>query len=127
MPARKYLSIISKGGDNIYIKDAEAREAIAQIETPVFNDVYIGTGATASDVMIAANHHDSVAKGSLISVTSSTSYLWVILPDTYTPVVQMGGLNVPISEQSPVTQGDVTYKVLKSINQYTGSFSVSLI
>ena len=39
----------------------------------------------------------------------------------------MGGLNVPMTAQSNVTVEGVTYKVLKSGNQYTGSFSVSLI
>lgn len=121
MPAKKYISKINKGGYDIYIKDEEAREAIA------YKDVYIGVGAAYTDAMIAANHHDSVAKGSPVPVTSSISYLWVILPNTNSPVVQMGGLNVPMTAQSDVTVGDVTYKVLRSTNQYTGSFSISLI
>lgn len=92
-----------------------------------FTDVYIGVGATYSDAMIAANHHDALSKGSLVSVTASSSYLWVILPNIYSPVTQMGGLNVPMAEQSAVTVGNVTYKVLKSSNSYTGTFSISLI
>ena len=92
-----------------------------------FKDVYIGVGATYTDAMVAANHHDSVLKGALISVTASSTYLWVILPSSYSPVVQMGGMNVPMTAQSNVTVSDVTYKVFKSSNQYTGTFSVSLV
>ena len=92
-----------------------------------YKDVYVGIGATYTDVMIAANHHDSLSKGVLISLTASNSYLWVILPNSYSPVVQMGGLNVPMTNQSQVTVGGVTYKVMKSSSQYTGSFPVSLI
>lgn len=92
-----------------------------------FKDVYVGVGAAYTDVMIAANHHDSLSKGALISLTASSNYIWVILPNTNSPVVQMGGLNVPMTAQSDVTVGDVTYKVLRSTNQYTGSFSISLI
>jgi hypothetical protein len=92
-----------------------------------FKDVYIGVGATYADAMVAANHHDSVLKGALIFVTASSTYLWVILPTSYSPIVQMGGIEVPITAQSNVTVEGVTYKVLKSSNQYTGSFSISLI
>ena len=91
-----------------------------------FKDVYIGVGAAYTDAMIAANHHDSILKGVLISLTASSNYIWIILPNTYSPIVQMGGLNVPMTAQSDVTVGDVTYKVLRSTNQYTGSFPVSL-
>lgn len=117
---KKYLSKINKGGNDIYIKDTEAREAVQ------YEDVYIGVGSTSSAVMIASNHHDLILKGNPVSVTASSNYLWVILPDTYSPVVQMGGISVPMSEQSPVTSEGVTYKVLRSSNQYSGSFSVSL-
>ena len=118
---KKYISKIVKGNVDIYIKDIEARENLQ------YEDVYIGVGASYADAMIAANHHDSVLKGALISVTASSNYLWVILPSDYSPVVQMGGLNVPMTAQSNVTVDNVTYKVLKSNNQYTGTFSVSLV
>jgi hypothetical protein len=44
---RKYISIINKGGDDIYIKDVEAREAISQISGTGKADKV--TGATAGD------------------------------------------------------------------------------
>ena len=92
-----------------------------------FKDVYVGAGAVYSDVMVAAKHHDSVLKGALISVTASSNYLWIILPNTYSPIVQMGGIEVPMTAQSNVTVGEVTYKVLKSSNSYTGTFNITLL
>lgn len=35
--AKKYLSKINKGGDDLYIKDSEAREAIAEISVYATN------------------------------------------------------------------------------------------
>ena len=92
-----------------------------------FKDVYIGVGAAYTDVMVAANHHASVLKGAPVSVTVSSNYIWVILPSSYTPGVRMGGIEVPMTAQSNVTVDEVTYKVLKSSNQYTGTFSISLV
>jgi hypothetical protein len=43
--AKKYLSKINKGGNDLYIKDSEAREAIAAIGTP----------ATTAECISAAN------------------------------------------------------------------------
>lgn len=91
-----------------------------------FADVYVGVGSAYTDAMIEANHHDSLSNGTLVSVTASSNSLWVILPDSFSPTVQMGGLNVPMTAQTPVTSGGVTYKVLKSDNTYSGTFSISL-
>ena len=35
--AKKYLSIIKKGSNDLYIKDLEAREAIAEFVNPATN------------------------------------------------------------------------------------------
>ena len=106
----------------------EIKPAIPEIveDARSFNDVYIGVGSTYSEVMIAANHHDSVRRCALMSVTASANYLWVILPSNYTPVVKMGGIEVPMTAQSNVTVDEVTYKVLKSSNSYTGTFNIAL-
>ena len=125
MMAKKYMSIINKGGNDLYIKDAEAFQAINAIK---YRDVYVGVGSTAQDAMIAANHHDEVMRGDQISITaSSNTYVWVILPESYSPKVQMGGLNMPMTAKTPVTSGGVTYKVLRSDNQYKGTFDISLM
>lgn len=92
-----------------------------------FKDVYVGVGASYSDVMTGSNHHVSVRKGSLISITANDQYLWVILPNCYSPVAQLSGMNVPMIEQSPVTVDGITYKILRSDSQFTSTFSISLI
>ena len=90
-------------------------------------DVYVGVGNSVEDVMIEANHHNMLTKGSAIPITADNTYLWVILPYGYTPLVQMSSLNVPMTEQESVTQGNVTYKVLRSQNQYAETFSIELV
>ena len=90
-------------------------------------DVYVGTGTSYNDVMIAANHHEFVRKGSLVPIAANNAYIWVILPNVYSPVVQLSGMIVPMTEQSSVTLNNVTYKVLRSDSQYAGNFSISLI
>lgn len=90
-------------------------------------DVYVGVGNSAGDVMVEANHHNMLTKGSAIPITADNTYLWVILPYGYTPLVQMSSLNVPMAEQESVTQGNVTYKVLRSQNQYAETFSIELV
>lgn len=102
------------------------QEVQANLDDLGYNDVYIGVGASRADIMTDGNHHDTVSKFEQISVTVTNSYLWLILPDTYSPVVQMNGIDIPMTEQESVTSGEVTYKVLKSSNAYTGTFNVSL-
>ena len=121
MPAKKYISIINKGGNNIYIKDAEAREALS-----LYEDVYIGVGSTAESVMVAANHHDTMSKGDHVSMTASSNKVWIILPNTFSPVLTMTGVEMPMTPKSDITEGGVTYKVFSSTNTYTGTFNVFL-
>ena len=90
-------------------------------------DVYVGTGASYNDVMTAANHHEFVRKCSLVPIAANNAYIWVILPNVYSPVVQLSGMIVSMTEQTPVTLNNVTYKVLRSDSQYAGNFSISLI
>lgn len=92
-----------------------------------YEDVYLGAGAAYTNVMVQANHYDAVLKGSVKSVAINNSYLWLILPQTYNPTILMGGMEIPVTAQSTITQGDVVYKVLKSSNSYTGTFNVILI
>lgn len=122
MPARKYISVINKGGNDIFVKDAEARDALVYYE-----DVYIGTGANAAAVMVAANHHDKMNRGDHVSLTASSNKVWIILPDTYSPILTMTGIEVPMTAGSDITEGGVTYKVLSSSNTYTGSLNVFLV
>lgn len=91
-----------------------------------FTDVYIGTGANAAAVMVAANHHDRINKGDHVSLTASSNKIWVIIPNTYSPTLTMTGIEVPMVAGSNITEGGVTYKVFSSANTYTGSMSVAL-
>ena len=92
-----------------------------------YPDVYVGAGTVYTDVMIAGNHHDQAMKDTGIEVTAADEYLFIILPDNSEPVVLIGGVPVPMTEDGTVTQGDVTYKILKSGNRYAGTFEVVLI
>lgn len=92
-----------------------------------YPDVYVGAGTVYTDVMIAGNHHDQAMKDAGIEVTAADEYLFIILPDNSAPVVLMGGVPVPMTEDGTVTQGDVTYKILKSGNRYNGTLEVVLI
>lgn len=122
MPTKKYISIINKGGNDIYIKDSEA-QAILNILT--FKDVYIGKGVNYTSAMVAANHHDVVVKGDHFNLTCNNSKIWIILKSgNSTPILAMSGTEIPLTAESDVTQEGVTYKVYSSSNTYTGTFNV---
>ena len=92
-----------------------------------YTDVYVGAGSVYTDVMIADNHHDQAMKDVGIEVTANDEYLFVILPDNFSPAVLMEGVTIPMTQDGTVTQDNVTYKVLKSENQYTDTFDVILV
>lgn len=119
--AKKYISKINKGGNDLYVKDTEAREALV-----VYNDVYLGTGDTAASVMVQGNHHDSLNRGTYVVLTASSNKIWVILPNTFNPTATMNGMEIPLTYESNITVDDVTYRVMSSTNIYTGTFSVCL-
>ena len=120
MPANKYISRINKDGYDLIIKDFEARDSIQ------YKDVYIGTGDTASEVMVNANHYSQIQKYTPIGISASAEYLWIIMPSAYVPVMMLNGNEIPITLDGTVAVGDVTYKVWKSNNSYTGTFNVFL-
>ena len=119
---RKYISKIVKGENDIYIKDSEAREALM-----IYTDVYLGTGSSAASVMVPANHHDTMSRGEHVTVTASSNKIWIILPNTYRPTLTMNGMEIPLTYESSITEGDVTYRVMSSTNTYTGTFNVYLV
>lgn len=96
-------------------------------QVAAYKDVWIGAGATASDVMINANHHTSIAKGVSVEVTASSSKIWLILPEVYLPKMLMGGIDMQMTEGSPITSEGITYKVFSSDNQYSGTFDIVLV
>lgn len=93
-----------------------------------FSTAYIGAGASASAVAVAANLKSNLRKGAKTSVTASSNKLWVLVPSTYDdPTVLMSGIEVPMTAQSNTTVSGVTYKVWSSNNTYTGTFNVVLL
>lgn len=90
-------------------------------------DVYIGAGKSSAAIIVAANHHDVIKKCEQISITNTdVDYLWVVLPASYSPMVMMGGLEVPMSLDSTTTISEESYKIWKSVNTYSGSFKIYL-
>ena len=62
-----------------------------------------------------------------ISITNTdVDYLWVVLPASYSPMVMMSGLEVPMSLDSTTTISEESYKIWKSSNTYSGSFKIYL-
>lgn len=91
-------------------------------------NVYIGMGNTYQDVMVSGNLHQTLRKGESVAVNaSSTNYLWVILPKTYSVTPLMEGIRIPMISESDVTVDSVVYQVLKSRNTYNGEFGVMLV
>lgn len=91
-----------------------------------YNDVYIGVAAQSSTVIDSAHHYDSIVRNRPISFSNTSGYLWVVLPSSYSPIAMMGGIEVPMTLDSTTTAGEITYKIWKSRNSYTGDFNVIL-
>jgi hypothetical protein len=121
MPAKKYISKINKGGNDIYIKDAESQEAL------FYKDIYIGAATQSTTIKTATYHHDLIAKGSLVSITANSQKIWLIFQSTTeTPNVFMSGMEVAMVLHGTTTIDDVEYKVYKSESPFTGTFNVQL-
>ena len=94
----------------------------------VYENIYIGVGASKNDVMIDANHYNKLYKGNQVQFSySNATYLWVIVPQSYTPNVLMSGISVPMAIDSTVTVGDVTFNAWKSASQLSGTYSIYLL
>ena len=121
MPAKKYISKINKGGNDIYIKDAESQEAL------FYKDIYIGAATQSTTIKTATYHYDLIAKGSLVSITANSQKIWLIFQSTAdTPNVFMSGMEVAMVLHGTTTIDEVEYKVYKSESPFTGTFNVQL-
>lgn len=121
MPAKKYISKINKGGNDIYIKDVESQEAL------FYKDIYIGAATQSTTIKTATHHYDLIAKGSLVSITANSQKIWLIFQSTAdTPNVFMSGMEVAMVLHGTTTIDDVEYKVYKSESPFTGTFNVQL-
>ena len=121
MSAKKYVSKINKGGNDLYIKDVESQEAL------FYNDVYIGAATQSTTIKTATYHYDMIAKGSLISITASSQKIWLIFQSTAdVPHVFMSGMEVAMVLHGTTTIDEVEYKVYKSDSPFTGTFNIQL-
>jgi hypothetical protein len=122
MPAKKYISKINKGGNDIHIKDTEAHDAIW------YFDIYVGAAANSAAIIDETYHHNYITRGRPILISNAENdYLWVIAPASYAPCVMMSGMEVEMSLDSSTTIDDKSYKVWKSDCTYSGTFKVCLI
>jgi hypothetical protein len=121
MSAKKYISKINKGGNNIYIKDEESQDAL------FYKDIYVGAATQSTTIKTATYHHDIIAKGSLVSITANSQKIWLIFQSTAdVPHVFMSGMEVAMVLHGTTTIDEVEYNVYKSNSPYTGTFNIQL-
>jgi hypothetical protein len=121
MSAKKYISKINKGGNNIYIKDEESQDAL------FYKDIYIGAATQSTTIKTATYHHDIIAKGSLVSITANSQKIWLIFQSTAdVPHVFMSGMEVAMVLHGTTIIDEVEYNVYKSNSPYTGTFNIQL-
>lgn len=121
MAGKKYLSKINKEGNDLFIKDEESQDAL------FFKDVYIGAAAQSTTIKTSTYHYDTIAKGSLLSMTSNGHKIWLVFPETSdVPHVFMSGMDVSMELHETTVIEEKTYKVYKSVSPFTGTFNVQL-
>ena len=119
--AKKYLSIINKGSNDIFIKDSEAQEAV------FYKDIYVGAATQSTTIKTATYHHDILVKGSLVAITANSQKIWLIFPEAMeVPSVFMSGMEVAMTLHGTTTIDEATYKVYKSESPFTGTFNIQL-
>ena len=121
MSGKKYISIINKGGNSIYIKDTEAQESL------FYEDIYIGAAAQSTTIKTSTYHYDKLIKGEPISITADSHKIWLIFPEEIdVPSIFMSGMEVPMVLHGTTTINEGSYKVYKSESPYAGTFNVQL-
>ena len=121
------ISIIRNSGLPKTDLSSEVQESLTKADETQFSTAYIGAGANASAVAVAANLKSNLRRGANTFVTASSNKLWILTPLTYAdPTILMSGVEVPMTAQSNTTVSGVTYKVWSSNNTYTGTFNIQL-
>lgn len=119
--AKKYISKINKGSNDIYIKDTEAQEAL------FYKDIYVGAATQSTTIKTSTYHHDALVKGSLVSITANNQKIWLIFPEAMdVPNVFMSGIEVTMVLHGTTAIDEATYKVYKSDSPYNGTFNIQL-
>jgi hypothetical protein len=119
--AKKYLSIINKGSNDLFIKDSEAQEAV------FYKDIYVGAATQSTTIKTNTYHYDILVKGSLVPISANNQKIWLIFPETMeVPNVFMSGIEVTMELHGTTTINEKAYKVYKSGSPYAGSFNIQL-
>lgn len=88
---------------------------------------YVGAGSVVGDVYgVNANKHDNFNTRNKVSITCEGKYIFVVYPanSDYEFDLSMNGFSIPVD--SVDTTSISGYKIIKSQNTYTGTFSIKL-
>jgi hypothetical protein len=91
-----------------------------------YKDVYIGVAAVSTTVISSGYHHDNIVYGKPVTFSNASGYIWAVLPAEYGPTVAMSLVEVPMALDSITTIDSKSYKIWKSMNQYSGTFKLYL-
>lgn len=91
-----------------------------------YKDVYIGVAAVSTTVISSGYHHDNIVYGKPVTFSNASGYIWAVLPAEYEPTVAMSLMEVPMALDSTTTIDSKSYKIWKSMNQYSGTFKLYL-
>ena len=132
MSDKKYISKINKGGQDLYIKDTEARANLDAVEELYCHDVYVMTSSktTIQSLSEFDFYYNKVMKGKhLFTETSATNdlRLWYATKTTNQEgiIFTLNGIRIPIRYTHKITEDDVEWYVYQSKNLY-GSLSVTI-
>ena len=132
MSDKKYISKINKGGQDLYIKDTEARANLDAVEELYCHDVYVMTSAktTIQSLSEFTFHYDKVIRGKyLFAGVSATNdlRLWYAIKTTNKEniIFTLNGIPIPTSYTRTITEDGVEWYVCQSKNLY-GDLSVTI-
>ena len=80
--------------------------AVAQTSTLMVND----GAATSEKIPLDGWNADGAQHNQMLYLASE--------------ITAMNGMEIPLTYESSITEGDVTYRVMSSSNTYTGTFNV---
>ena len=132
MSDKKYISKINKGGQDIYIKDTEARANLDAVEELYCHDVYVMTSSktTIQSLSEFDFYYDKVMRGKyLFAGVSATNdlRLWYAIKTTNREgiIFTLNGIPIPVSYTHTITEDGVEWYVCQSKNLY-GDLSVTI-
>ena len=85
---------------------------------------YLGVGNDYTDILNQECFHQSVMRGIPIPYDAATrGYIWAVYPSTYTPILAMNLVKIPMEFYQDISVEGESYKVWKSIETHIGSFN----